>query len=125
MQRRAFPSTLFLHQRSSTMLRHSIAGLLALLILVGAAYAADKKVKATVVKVDVKKKMITVKTDEGEKHYTVNEETKFIGPRGGVSDKGIEDDRLVKGAEVELVIATNNKTLHEVHLPERKKDKEK
>ena len=48
------------------------------------------------------------------------DETKFIGPKGGKSDKGIEDDRLVKGAEVKLVVAGNNKTLREVHLPERK-----
>jgi hypothetical protein len=55
----------------------------------------------------------------------VNKDTKFIGPKGGVSDKGIEDDRLVPGAEVTLKVAGNNRTLHEVHLPERKgKDKQ-
>ena len=103
------------------MLRHSVAAVLALFILAGVALAADKEVKATVVKVDVKKKTLTVKTDEGEKTYTISDDTKFIGPRGGASDKGIEDDRLVKGAEIKLVIAGNNRTVHEVHLPERTK----
>lgn len=44
--------------------------------------------------------------------------------KGGVSDKCIKDDRLVKGAELKLVVADHNKTLREVHLPERK-DKDK
>ena len=107
------------------MLRHSVAGVLALLILAGVACAADKEIKATVVKVDVKKKTIVVKTDEGEKTYMISDDTKFIGPRGGVSDEGIKDDRLVKGAEIKLVIAGNNRTVREVHLPERSKGKDK
>jgi len=61
-----------------------------------------------------------VKTDDGNKDYDVNKDTKFIGPKGGASDKGIEDDRLEPGAEVTLKVAGNNRTLHEVHLPERK-----
>jgi len=51
--------------------------------------------------------------------------TEFIGPKGGVSDKGIEDERRVKGAELRLVVAGKNRTLREVHLPERSKDKAK
>jgi hypothetical protein len=43
----------------------------------------------------------------------------FTGPRGGVSDQGIKDDRLTKGAELTLVIAGNNRAIHEVRLPER------
>ena len=39
------------------------------------------------------------------------------------SDAGLKDDRLLAGAEVKLVIAGNNKTAREVHLPLRKKDK--
>jgi hypothetical protein len=102
------------------MLRHSIAVVVALLVLAGSLWAADKEVKGTVVKVDVKKNVITVKTDDGDKNYDVNKDTKFIGPRGGVSEKGIEDDRLKPGAEVTLKVAGNNRTLREVHLPERK-----
>src|SRR5689334_8534940 len=105
------------------MFRLSIAVFVALL-LTGSAVAADKEVKGKIVKVDVKKNIIIVKTEDGIKEYDVNKDTKFIGPKGGVSDKGIEDDRLEAGAEVTLKVAGNNKTLHEVHLPERKsKDK--
>src|SRR5438093_9013068 len=100
--------------------RHSIAAFVAMLMLAGALLAADKEIKGKIVKVDVKKNTITVITDDGKKEYDVNKETKFIGPRGGVSEKGIEDDRLERGAEVTLKVAGNNRTLHEVHLPVRK-----
>jgi hypothetical protein len=80
----------------------------------------DKDVNAKLVKVDAKAKVLVVKTDGGEKKYDVNDDTKFIGPKGGVSDKGLKDDRLVPGAELKLKVAANNRTLHEVHLPERK-----
>jgi hypothetical protein len=107
------------------MLRHSVAGLVALFVLAGSLLAADKEVKGTIVKVNVKKNVITVKTDDGNKDYDVNKDTKFIGPKGRVSEKGIEDDRLEPGAEVKLMVAGNNKTLREVHLPMRKsKDKQ-
>jgi hypothetical protein len=99
--------------------------LIALLALAGSVLAVDKEVKCKLVKVDVKKKVLTVMTEDGKKDYDVNDDTKFIGPKGGVSDKGIEDDRLVKGAELKLVVAGNNRTLREVHLPERSKDKAK
>ena len=102
------------------MLRHSLAVVVALLVLAGSLLAADKEVKGKVVKVDVKKNVITVMTEDGKKDYDVNKDTKFIGPKGGVSEKGIEDDRLKPGAEVTLKVAGNNRTLHEVHLPVRK-----
>jgi hypothetical protein len=103
------------------MLRRSIAGIVALLVIAGSALAVDKEIKGKIVKVDVKKNVITVMTDNGKKDYDVNKDTKFIGPKGGVSDKGIEDDRLEVGAEVTLKVADNNRTLHEVHLPVKKK----
>jgi hypothetical protein len=106
------------------MLRHSIAVLIALLALAGSVLAADKEVKGKIVKVDVKKNVITVDTEDGKKEYDVNKDTKFIGPKGGVSEKGIEDNRLEKGAEVRLIVAGNNRTLREVHLPMRKGDKQ-
>jgi predicted RNA-binding protein len=108
------------------MLRHSIAASVLLFVFAGGLLAADKEVKGTVVKVDLDKKTLTVKTEDGEKTYDINDDTKFLGPKGGVSKEGIKDDRLTKGAEVKLVIAGNNKTAREVHLPERKeKDKDK
>jgi hypothetical protein len=104
------------------MLRQAVAGIV-LLIVVGVASAADKEITVTVVKVDLKESKLIVKTTDGEKTYDVNAETSFIGPKGGASDAGLKDDRLVAGAEVKLVIAGNNKTAREVHLPVRKKDK--
>jgi hypothetical protein len=105
------------------MLRHIVAVLVAFLFLAGSLWAADKEVKGKIVKVDVKNSVITVETENGKIDYDVNKDTKFIGPKGGVSDKGIEDDRLEKGAEVKLLVAGNNRTLREVHLPTRKGDK--
>jgi hypothetical protein len=101
------------------MIRQLIASVLALFLMAAVAMAADKEVKGKVLKVDVAKKTITVQTDDGRKTYMVNDDTKFTGPKGGKSDDGIKDDRLVKGAEITLVIAGNNRTAREVHLPER------
>jgi hypothetical protein len=102
------------------MLRGLLAGAVLVVLVAPAALAADKEVTAKLVKVDLKKNVLTVKTDDGEKHYEVNDDTKFIGPRGGVSAKGIKDERLVPGVELKLLLAGNNKTLHEVHIPEKK-----
>ena len=107
------------------MLRLGVAGFLALLVASGVALAADKEVKGTIVKVDLKKNTLVVKTDDGEKTYEVNDETKFIGPKGGVSDAGLKDDRLVAGVAIKLTVAGNNRTAREVFIPERKKGKDK
>ena len=108
------------------MFRRAAVGIIAVILLAVASSAAnaggkDKEIKGTVVKVDVKASTLTVKTADGEKTYDVNDKTKFIGPKGGASDSGLKDDRLTPGAEVTLVIAANNRTCREVHLPERKK----
>jgi hypothetical protein len=106
------------------MVRHTLAILVLFFFFVGNLLAADKEVAGTLVKVDVKEMKLTVKTDDGEKTFDVNEETKFVGPKGGASKAGIKDDRLTKGAELKLTVAGNNKTLRKVQLPERKsKDK--
>ena len=96
----------------------TIASLLGL--VVATSVAADKEITGKLVKVDVKKSVLTVKTLDGVKNYDVNSDTKFVGPKGGVSDKGIKDDRLVAGAMLKLVIAGNNRTLREVRLPAKK-----
>jgi FlaG/FlaF family flagellin (archaellin) len=105
------------------MLRIAMAGLFALGLLAGIGRAADKEVTGTLVKVDAKNHTLTVKTADGEKTYDVNADTKFLGPKGGASDAGLKDDRLVKGVMLKLMIAGNNRTAHEVHLPERTKGK--
>jgi len=102
------------------MLRRPVAALIAFLLVATTLLAADKTVSVTLVKVDVKKKLLVVKDGEEKKEYKIDAKTKFLGPKGGLSDAGIKDDRLKPGAALELVIAGNNKTVREVHLPERK-----
>jgi hypothetical protein len=102
------------------MLRYTLAGLTTLLLLVGTALA-DKEVKGKLVKADAKNNVLTVVNDAGKTmNYDVNSATKFIGPKGGVSDAGISDTRLVKGVELRLIVAANNRTLREVHIPTKK-----
>ncbi len=56
--------------------------------------------------------------DDGKEHNDdVADDTKFIGPKGGVSEKGIKDHRLKKGVDLKLIVAGNNRTLREVHIP--------
>jgi hypothetical protein len=87
------------------MLRHFMVALSVLLILAIGVRAADKEVKCTLVKMDLKKNVLTVKTEDGkEHHYDVDDDTKFIGPKGGVSDLKIKDDRLTKGAELTAAV---------------------
>lgn len=107
------------------MLRIALAALFAFGLLAGVGRAVDKEVTGTLVKVDAKNSTLTVKTDDGEKTYDVNAETRFLGPKGGVADAGLKDDRLVKGVMLKLVVAGNNRTAREVHIPERKKGKDK
>src|SRR5262249_108507 len=103
------------------MLRHSLIGLTALLLLVGSALAADKEVKCKLVKADLKKSVLTLVTSDGKKlDYDVNANTRLIGPKGGIRDLGIKDERLVKGVELKLIVAGNNRTVREVHIPVRK-----
>jgi hypothetical protein len=119
-RRPEIPAHQFISVKELPMVRRAIVGLLALFLLAGIALAADKEVKGKITKVDAKRMMVTVQTEDGKKEYTVNDQTKFIGPRGGSSEAGIKDDRFVVGAEITLVIAGNNRTVREVHLPERK-----
>jgi hypothetical protein len=103
------------------MFRRSLAVMVALLLAAGSLKAADKEIKGKIIKVDVKNNVITVMTKDGPKEFDVNKETKFIGPRGGVSAKRMQDDRLQPGAEVKLIVAGNNRTLRQVQLPIRKR----
>ena len=107
------------------MMRIAMVGLVAQGLLAGGSRAADKEVTGTLVKVDQKNSTLTIKTDDGDKTYDVNAETKFVGPKGGASEAGLKDERLVKGVMLKVVVAGNNKTAREVHIPERKKGKDK
>lgn len=86
--------------------------------------APANEITGKVVKVDVEKKTITVQTDAGRKDITINDDTKFIGPRGGVSDERLKDDRLEPGYEIRIVTGAGGKTVTEVHLPYRKREEE-
>jgi hypothetical protein len=73
--------------------------------------------------VDQKGEAFTIIVEGGkDRTFTVIKETEFIGPRGGVSDERLKDDRLEKGYEV-VVIPTDAKTptAREVHMGYRKK----
>jgi len=85
--------------------------------------------KVKIVHVDLDGETITVSTEAGKKTtYSVGSDTQFIGPRGGVSKLKIRDDRVAIGNEITVVLGTG-KTLKEVHLPyrarEKKSDKDK
>jgi hypothetical protein len=107
-----------------TMVRQTVCGFVVVLATAGLLAADDKKdkdsgIKGKIVKVDAAKNTITIKTDSGNKTFTLNDDTKYIGPRGGVSDAGIKDDRLAVGNEVRIVPAAGGKTAKEIHLPYR------
>src|SRR5262249_38280060 len=77
-------------------------------------------VEARIISVDQAAKHISVQLKTGRKQdLAITDETQFIGPRGGVSNQGIKDDRVVPGADVTLVFAPGGRALREVHLPYR------
>lgn len=81
-----------------------------------------KEVVGKVKEVLVAKKSFTITLAGGkDRTFLVNDATKFVGPRGGVSPDGLKDDRLAKGNEVKVIPAADDKTAKEVKLPFRKK----
>jgi hypothetical protein len=109
------------------MLRKSVGVVVGLVVAVSvlAAQTKDKdakkdakEFKAKVVKVDADKKILTVTLDDGKrKDFMIAEDTKILGPRGGVSKERLKDDRLAVGAEITLVMGADGKTVKEVRLP--------
>jgi hypothetical protein len=62
-------------------------------------------------------------SDSGERPFLVDEDTKFVGAGGGsrgIGKAGLKDEMMVKGTEVRVMIAPNEKAAAEVHLPKRK-----
>jgi hypothetical protein len=113
-------------------LRKTALGLVALLLAVGLA-AADKdkpdtkgtETKAKVVKVDADKGTLTVSVNGKTQTFMVTKDVKIVGPRGGVSDDRLKDDRLVPGAEVTLLTSDpGGKVLQQITLPFRTKDRD-
>ena len=116
------------------MLRKSMAGVLSMAMLLGMALVASaadkgkdvkkegKEVKGVITKIDKAKMTFVLNTDDGKvMDYKVAETTKFIGPKGGVSEKGVKDDRFAVGAKVTLLVSKDGKVVQEVHLPVRSK----
>lgn len=82
--------------------------------------AGPKGIAAKVLKVDAKKRTISVELEGGKKQdYELNDKVQFVGPRGGASTKGIEDDRLSAGSEIHIVMDSTGKVVKEVILPMR------
>jgi hypothetical protein len=82
--------------------------------------AETKEVKADITKIDVEKKVVSVKTEDAKKlDLIITADVHFVGPRGGVSKEGIKDDRVVVGASVVLVYDLAGKKLMEIKLPVR------
>ncbi len=78
----------------------------------------SKETIATVVKVDVDKRTIKVKMPDGKlTDLTIDNDTKFVGSRGEVSDQGIKDTRVRPGMQIKLVM--DGQSVKEVRLPNR------
>jgi hypothetical protein len=83
---------------------------------------AGNEVVGKVKAVDLEKKSFTITPEAGkDRTFLVDDKTKFVGPRGGVSKEGLTDDRLARGFEVKVTPAPDGKTAREVQLPFRKK----
>jgi hypothetical protein len=103
------------------MIRRFAATIVVLFVLIASVRAADKTLKASLVKVDAKKKVLVVKIDKETKEYTIDSKTKVVGSDGTVSEAGFKDKRLRPGAAIKLVVADDDTTVREVHLPQPKR----
>jgi hypothetical protein len=93
--------------------------------------AQDKKddtkklagVTGTIKSVDKKEGSFTITVEKKDRKFTVNDDTKFVGPKGGkrgMGKEGLSDDCMDKGYEVRVVPAKDAKVAAEVNLPNRK-----
>lgn len=106
------------------MVRAVFSALLGLGLLVGAAGAADKSQTVKVKKVDDKTNTLVVTTADGKSlTFEIDKKVKIVGPRGGVSEDRLKDDRLAVGSEI--TISLDGKTLKEIKLGFRKKEPDK
>jgi hypothetical protein len=79
----------------------------------------------TVKSVDLKANTFTITTaQKKDRTFTVDEKTEFWGPRGGdrgTGPKGLKDDCMEKGYEIQVVPAPkDSKVAKDVYLPARK-----
>jgi hypothetical protein len=82
-----------------------------------------KSVAGEITGIDVLKGTFTVGIADGKAQtFMVNDDTKFVGPKGGsrgLGKPGLKDETLTKGAAVRVVFAQDEKVALEVHLPGR------
>ena len=84
----------------------------------------DDFINGKIQSVDVKGNVFTLRLRNGkDRKFKVSEDTKFVGPQGGVSKKGMMDDRMAKGNAVKVLPSKDGKSAKEVHLPLRKTKK--
>ena len=81
--------------------------------------------EAEITSINYTKKTLTVTIDGKKRTVTITDGTKFIGPRGGVSDDGLKDDRIKRGTKVKIVFNPGGKSAKEIHLKVRKNTKKK
>lgn len=118
------------------MMQRFLVGALVLFCCIGTASAQKdktKKDKATkdkeppytvgkVLKVDESKGTITIALKTGRSQtFSVDDKTKILGPRGGVSKKRLKDDRLAPGYEVKILTGRSKTKATEVKLAYRKR----
>lgn len=94
-------------------------------LLAGAGPSKDTKdeegTSGTVIKVDVSRNSIAIKTTSGRQTFLVTGDTKYFGAGGEACANGISDDRLAVGNEVRIVPELSGKTAKEVHLSSGKR----
>src|SRR5262245_19025858 len=84
---------------------------------------AGTELLARLVKVDVEKGALTVTDEAGKRRdFAVTDDTRAIGPRGGVSRDRLKDDRFTPGAELKRIGAPCGRALGQVEVPPRKSD---
>ena len=78
--------------------------------------------------VDLKEPSFTLVMKNGkDRKFMVNDKTEFYGPKGGdrgTGAAGLKDDCMEKGYEIHVVPSKDGKLATQVHLPNRKSDKE-
>ena len=84
------------------------------------------EIKGKLAKVDIDKKTFTITTEDGGNlEFTVGDDTKFLGPRGGATKEKMKDNRFVPGSEVRVVPGGDGKAVEAVYLPVRKREEKK
>jgi hypothetical protein len=84
---------------------------------------ALKSVVGPVTGIDLAKGTFTVgQPDSKSRTFIVNDDTKFVGPKGGsrgMGKPGLKDETLVNGAAVRVAFGQDGQVALEVHLPAR------